>query len=184
MDISNLTNEDRIFIRTIYKEMRTNVETFCTDRDFKLSNAQLFTFLSFCSSALAIASDGVVDNKEVAMLDRISKTIDVNKMVNLELEELMSISPEPADVIINEEFNLRVGSEILYLSKNMTKYEESFIKAIKAMLTFDLSPKRENSLTNSFSKLMDSIIDNNTNKNKTEEMEKLNKIKERIGITQ
>ena len=184
MDIQNLTNEDKIFIRTIYREMRTNVERFCNDREFLLSNAQLFTFLSYCSSALAIASDGEVDNKEIAMLEKISRNIDVNAMVTLELEELMAISPEPDNVIINAEFNLRVGAEILYLSKNMDKYKDDFFNAIKAMLTFDLNPTKENSLTKSFGKLMDSIIENNMNKNKAEEIEKLNKIKKEIGIPQ
>ncbi len=183
MNINNLTNEDKVFIRTIFNEMRNNVKGYLEERDFNLSNPQLFTFLSFSSAALAIASDGDVDEKEIGIIEKISKSIDVRSMVQLDLQEMMSVALEPEGTICNEEFNLRAGSEILYLSKNMKTYEDGFIKAIKAMLTFDLNPGRGNSLTASFTKLMDSIIENNASKNKEEEKKKIEQLKQTLGIT-
>lgn len=182
MDISTLTNEDKVFIRTIFNEMRLGIAQFQKDRDFVLSNPQLFTFLTYCPAALAIASDGNVDVNEIAALERIAKFIDVKKMVNLDLMEFMSVSPEPENIITNEEFNLRVGSEILYLSKNMKKYEADFVKATKALLTFDLNPSKDGSLTKSFSKMMDDIVEHNVSLNKEEEKVKMEKIKVAIGV--
>jgi len=182
MNVSTLTNEDKVFIRTIFNEMRVGIEKFTAERDFVLSNPQLFTFLTYCPAALAIASDGSVDEIEIAALERIAKFIDVKKMVNLDLMEFMSVAPEPVQVITNEEFNLRVGSEILFLSKNMKKYENDFVKAVKALLTFDLNPSKDGSLTKSFSKMMDDIIENNVSKNKEEELNKMAKIKAEIGV--
>lgn len=182
MDIQNLTQEDKVFIRTVFKEMRKNVEDYMKERDFQMTNPQLFTFLSFSAAALAVASDGTVDNQEIAMIEKIARGINVKQMVQIELEEMMAVAFQPEDTMTNEEFNLRVGSEILYLSKNMKTYEGKFLEAIKAMLTFDLNPQREGSLTNSFSQLMDSVVANNASKNKSEEMEKVKKLKESLGI--
>ncbi len=182
MDIINLTQEDKVFIRTIFKEMRSNLEKYMTDRDFIMSNPQIFTFLSFSSAALAIASDGNVDNKEIAIIEKIAQGINVKAMVQMDLQEMMSVAFQPDETMIDAEFNLRAGAEILFLSKNMKAYEEDFMKAIKAMLTFDLNPGRENSLTDSFTKLMDSIIENNSSKNKAEEMKKIEQLKQTLGI--
>lgn len=182
MNVSVLTNEDKIFIRTIFNEMRVGIEKFAKTRNFVLSNPQLFTFLTYCPAAMAIASDGKVDETELAALEKISKCIDVKQMVNLDLLEFMSVAPEPENVITNEEFNIRVGSEILYLSRNMKEFEADFVKATKALLTFDLTPSKDGSLTKSFSKLMDDIIANNVSKNKEEELAKMKKLKAEIGI--
>jgi hypothetical protein len=182
MNVGALTNEDKVFIRTIFNEIRIGIDKFSKEREFNLSNPQLFTFLTYCPAALAIASDGTVDEAEIATLERITKFIDVKKMVNLDLMEFMSIAPEPENVITNEEFNIRVGSEILFLSKNMKKYEADFIKAVKALLTFDLNPSKDGSLTKSFSKLMDEIIENNVSINKEEEMTKMKNLKTTIGV--
>ena len=182
MDIANLTQEDKVFIRTVFNEMRKSVKKYMDDRDFYMSNPQIFTFLSFSSTALAIASDGSVDNKEIAIIEKIARGIDVKFMVQMDLEEMMSVAFQPDNTMINEEFNLRVGAEILFLSKNMKTYEADFINAIKAMLTFDLSPNKDNSLTISFSKLMDSIVENNASKNKAEEMKKIGELKKTLGI--
>lgn len=182
MEIDKLTNEDKIFIRTIFKEIRTKIDKFSKDRDFILSNPQLFTFLTYCPAALAIASDGTVDINEIAALERISRFIDVKTMVNLELMEFMSIASEPENIITNEEFNIRVGSELLFLSRNMKTYENEMLEAVKALLTFDLNPSRDGSLTKTFSKLMNDVIENNVSTNKEAELIKLQKIKSAIGV--
>jgi len=182
MEINALTNEDKIFIKTIFNEMRLNITDFLKSRDFELSNPQLFTFLTYCPASLAIASDGVVDVTEISAIAKITKSIDVNHMVNIELMEFMSIAPEPENCISNEEFNIRVGSEILFLSKNMKTYEAGFLKAVKALLTFDMNPKKEGSMTSTFSKMMDTIIEHNISKEKELQLEKMNKLKATIGI--
>ncbi len=182
MDTANLTSENKVFIRTIFNEMRKNLKKFIEERDFNLSNAQLFTFLSNAPVALAIASDGAVDEQEIATLEKLSKSIDVKATVNLDLMEMMSIAFEPENSITNEEFNLRAGSEILFLAKNFEKFESDFIAALKAMLTFDFNPKKDGSMTSSFIKLMDSMIENNVSKNKDAEMKKMNELKTKIGL--
>ncbi len=182
MDISNLTNEDKIFIRTLFNEMRVSIESFIKDRDFVMSNPQLFTFLSNAPAALAIASDGTVDEQEIAALEKLSRTINVNAAVNLDLMEMMGVALEPEKCITNEEFNIRAGSEILYLARNFAKYETAFVKSLKALLTFDFNPKRDGSLTSSFSKLMDTMIEKNISKNKEAELKKMNELKQKIGM--
>lgn len=183
MDIQNLTQENKVFIRTLYKEMRDATSPFMNDRDFVMSNSQIFAFLSYAPVALAIASDGVVDDNEIAILEKIGKKIDVKQMVNLDLQEMMSVAFEPENPMTNEEFNLRVGSEILFLSRNMKKYEDDFVRALKALLTFDFNPKKEGSMTQNFSKLMDSVIENNVGKDKENELKNLQAFKQKIGIT-
>ncbi len=182
MEISKLTNENKIFIRTIFNEMREQTNCFASDRDFVMSNAQLFTFLSNTPASLAIASDGTVDTQEIASLEKLSRSIDVYITVNMELLEMMSIAFEPENAMSNEEFNMRIGSELLYLSRNMKKYEDNFVAAIKAFLTFDFNPGQDGSLTSSFSMLMNKMIENNVSKNKDAEMKKMNEFKTKIGI--
>jgi len=182
MEINALENEDRVFIKTIFNEMRTQINNFSKDRDFILSNAQLFTFLTYSPLAIAIASDGVVDSVEIVAIEKITKTIDVNSMVDLNLMEFMAVATEPDNCIVNEEFNIRVGSEILFLCRNMKTYEESFLKAVKALLVFDLTPKKDGSMTSTFSKMMDSIIENNLSKEKDAQLEKMKKLKIELGI--
>ncbi len=182
MNMSDLTNEDKVFIRTIFNEMRKSIQNFITERDFNLSNAQLFAFLSNSPAALAIASDGAVDEKEIAGIEKLSKGIDIGSSVNLDLMEMMAVAFEPDNCITNEEFNIRVGSEILFLAKNFKKYESEFVNALKAMLTFDMNPKRDGSLSSSFSKLMDTMIENNVSKDKEAEMKKMKELKMKIGI--
>lgn len=182
MNINKLTNENKVFIRTLFNEMRKNLNNFISERDFNMSNSQLFTFLSNAPAALAIASDGVVDVEEIASLEKLSRSIDVYVTVNMDLLEMMSIAFEPDNCMTNEEFNLRVGSELLFLSRNMKKYEDDFINAIKTLLTFDFNPEKDGSLTASFSKLMDNIIDNNVSKDKVSELKKMNEFKSKLGI--
>ncbi len=174
--------EDILFIKNTFKEMRNKTEKFSKDRNFIMSNPQLFTFLYNASVTLAIASDGVVDQTEIAIIEKLARSIDVNKTVNINLIEVMSIAPEPENCMTNEEFNLRVGSELLYLSRNMEKYERDLIEGIKAFLKFDKNPEKDGSLTATLEKLMDFVIENNTGRNKEKEMLKIKEYKKRIGI--
>ena len=183
MDINELSNENKVFIRTVFKEMRDQTNNFVTDRDFIMSNAQLFTFLSNAPAALAIASDGIVDTEEISALEKLARSIDVYITVNMELLEMMSVAFEPEECMTNEEFNIRVGSELLFLARNFSRYENDFIEAVKALLTFDFSPGSDGSLTSSFSMLMNSMIENNISKNKEDEMKKMNEFKQKIGIS-
>jgi len=182
MNISELSNENKVFIRTIFNEMREKTKTFSTVRDFNMSNSQLFTFLSNAPAALAIASDGIVDVEEIATLEKLSRSIDVYVTVNMDLLEMMSVAFEPENCMSNEEFNMRVGSELLYLSRNMQKYEADFVDAMSALLTFDFNPEKDGSLTSSFSMLMDTMVKNNVSKDKEAEMKKMNELKVKIGI--
>lgn len=182
MNITKLTNEQKVFIRTIFREMRLSINKFMEQQEFVLSNSQLFTFLSYVPASLAIASDGTVDESEIASIEKLSKSIDVNSVVNIDLMEMMAIAFEPENCITNEEFNIRAGSEILFLARNCEDYEDDFIKALKALLTFDFNPKKEGSLTSSFGLLMDSMIENNISKNKDAEKKKIQEIKQSLGI--
>ncbi len=182
MNISELSNENKVFIRTIFNEMREKTKTFSAVRDFNMSNSQLFTFLSNAPAALAIASDGTVDVEEIASLEKLSRSIDVYVTVNMDLLEMMAIAFEPENCMSNEEFNMRVGSELLYLSRNMGKFENDFVEAMKALLTFDFSPKEDGSLTSSFSMLMDTMVKNNVSKDKDAEIKKMNEFKVKIEI--
>jgi len=110
-------------------------------------------FLSNAPAALAIASDGTIDVQEIAALEKLSKGIDLKSTVNLDLMEMMAVAFEPENCITNEEFNIRAGAEILFIAKNFEKYESAFVKSLKAMLTFDMNPKRDGSLSSSFSNL-------------------------------
>ena len=182
MNIAELSNENKVFIRTIFKEMRLGIENFLSERDFVLSNSQLFTFLSNAPAAFAIACDGVVDESEIASLEKISKAIDVKTSVSMELSEMMSIAFEPENSITNEEFNIRAGNELLFLARNAEKHEDAFVKALKAMLTFDFNPKADGSMTSSFVNLMNTMVEKNGSKDKEKEIKKLAELKEKIGI--
>ncbi len=182
MDINKLTQENKKFIRTIFNEMRKKTNSFSIVRDFNMSNAQIFTFLSIAPAAFAAASDNVLDNNEIAKIEKLSRMIDVNSTVNLELMEMMSIAPEPENIMSNEEFNIRAGAELLYLARNLKKFEDDFISALKTLLIFDQNPNKPGSLTSSFIHLMDSMVKNNLSKNKGAEMIKLKEFKTRIGL--
>ncbi len=177
-----LTNENRVKIRTIFKEIRTNLDAYMGARNFVMSNAQVFTFLSYSPAVLAIASDGEVDEQEIASLERLAKTIDVKAAVNMDLQEMLAVAFEPDEPMTNEEFNLRAGAELLYLSRNAGTYENSIIAALKALLVFDMNPSAAGSLTSSFSALMDSMIKNNKSANKEAELKKINEIKATLGM--
>jgi len=180
--IENLTAEDKQFIRTVFHEMRKSAQAFMDERNFVMSNPQLFAFLSNAPSAFAIAGDGAVDAMEIAILERLAKVIDVKVYVSLELMEMMSVAAEPENVMCNEEFNLRVGSELLFLARNADRFEANFVSALKAMLAFDLNPNADGSMTKSFNALMDNTIKHNKSTNKDAETAKLNRFKAQIGI--
>jgi len=182
MNIENLSNEDKIFIRTIFSEMRKSTQAYMDARDFSMSNAQLFAFLSNTPAAFAIAGDGTVDENEISILERMCKVIDIKSMVNIELHETMAVAFEPEYVMTNEEFNLRVGSELLFLARHAAEYEKTFISALKAMLTFDLNPKADGSMSSTFVALMDSMIMNNKSINKAAEKAKLDAFKSELGL--
>ncbi len=182
MDTQKISPEEIQTIRSNFKEIREKLEPFIQDRNFKLSNPQIFTFLTFAPAALAIASDGTVDDSEVAMLEKINRGIKVESMVDLNLYELMSYASEPEDCMLNEEFDMRAGSELLYLSRNMEKYRDDFIEALKILLKFDKRPDAEGSMTKSFVDLMNSVVDNNMSENKEVEKQKMDKLLERLDL--
>ncbi len=177
-----ITPEERQFMISVFKDIRTNLETYMTERSFLMSNAQLFAFLMFTPNALAIASDGQVDETEIAALEKISRNIDVRQIVNLNLLEMMAYAFEPEGCMTNEEFNLRAGAELLFLSRNMAKFETHYLAAVKTWLKFDSNPKRDGSMTGTFVKMMDTIVEKNLSKNKDEERKKLDEIKAKLEI--
>ncbi len=180
--VENLSAEDKKFIRTVFNEMRRASKSYSEERGFEMSNAQLFAFLSYAPSAFAIAGDGAVDEHELAVLEKLARIIDVKAYVNIELQEMMSVAFEPEQIMTNEEFNLRIGSELLFLARNADRFEADFASALKAMMAFDINPDADGSMTKSFVALMDSTIKNNKSKNKDLETKKLNDFKAKIGI--
>ncbi len=174
--------EDVLLIKNAFKEMRNKTERFSKDREFIMSNPQLFTFLYNIPATLSIASDGIVDETEIAIIEKLARSIDVNKTVSLNLAEIMSIAGEPDECMTNEEFNLRIGSELLFISRNMQKYERDFIEGVKALLKFDKNPEKDGSLTSTLEKLMNFVIEHNAGKNKEKELQKVKEYKKRVGI--
>jgi len=179
---NQVSQEERVFIRTVFNEIRAALETYQNDRAFVMSNAQLFAYLTYSPVALAIASDGTVDEKEMVALEKIVRNINVSSIVNFELMERLSYAIEPERCILNEEFNIRAGAELLYLCRNMPKYEAKFVEALKALLKFDYDPKRDDSMTKRFVKMMDAIIEGNISQNKEEEMRKMKELQQQLGI--
>jgi len=182
MDATIITPEERTQIVQVFGELRQFLTPYMTDRDFKMSNAQTFTFLIYAPVCLAVASDREVDEQEIKLLDKITHNIDVNTAVNLELMEVIAIAPEPSELMLNEEFNMRVDAELLFLSRNIDKYEEAIINSVKTMLKMDKNPDAETSLKNTFSKWFEFVIEKNSSKNKDIELEKIKKYKEKIGL--
>jgi len=179
--MNNLKSEIQL-IKEFFSQMRNELNTFMHNRQFQMSNAQIFTFLTNAPAALAIACDGTVDESEMSALEQLARSINVAAMVNINLLELFSHAAEPADCMLNEEFNLRVGSELLFLARNIKAYEKNIVQAVKVLLKFDSQPAAENSMTNSLKKLMQTLVNNNLNTNKEEEHRKLSDIYKRLGI--
>lgn len=182
MNGNELSPDEKAFVRGNFKAIRESLTPYFNDRGVVFSNPQIFTFLSFSPAALAIASDGQVDDMERASLKQIAKTMNVDNMVNLELMEVLAFAPEPENCITNEKFNEKAEEELLYLSENMEKYKEDFMDALKKFLQFDRNPEHETSMTNSFVTLMNSIIENNTSENKEEELAKMADLQKELGI--
>ncbi len=112
---------------------------------------------------------------------KIARSIDANAL-DLNLVELLSFAPEPMGVILNEEFNLKIGCELLYISRNMDKYENDFIQAVKLLLKFDKNPQADTSMTKTFSRFMDQIIESSLALDKEKELAKVQSFKQRLGI--
>lgn len=182
MEAITLTSEEKMLVIDIFKSLRMYLSPFMEDRDFVMSNPQIFTFLMYAPVSMAIASDGVVDEKEIRLLDKITKEIDVNTAVNLDLMEVLAMATEPAEILLNEEFNMRVDSELLYLSRNMDKYEDDILKATKELMKLDKNPGSATSLKSTFSKWFEFVIESNAGRNKEEELKKVKKYKEKIGL--
>ncbi|MCK5536726.1 MAG: hypothetical protein KAI79_07855 [Bacteroidales bacterium] len=171
-----------LLVKEIFKELRNLLKEYSTERNFTMSNAQSFTFLSYVPNSLAIASDREIDNSELNALQNIAIAINVDTMVNLDLMEMLAFAPEPDNVMSNQEFNIRAGAELLFIAQNMDKYEKLFVQAVKTFLKFDKNPESDGSLSKSFVTMMDSLTKNNRSKNKEEETIKLNAIKKELGL--
>jgi hypothetical protein len=176
------TQNDVQLVKEIFKELRLHLKNYIQERNFVLSNAQMFTFLSYLPNALAIASDRVIDNSELNALQNIAIAINVDTMVNLDLMEVLAIAPEPDGIMSNQEFNIRAGAELLYIAQNMDIFEKTFLSAVKTFLKFDRHPEHDTSLSKSFAAMMDGLIKNNRSINKLEEKRKLDSIKTELGL--
>jgi len=176
------TQNDVQLVKEIFKELRLQLKNYTQERNFVMSNAQMFTFLSYAPNALAIASDGVIDENELNALQNIAIAINVDAMVNLDLMEMLALAAEPEGIMSNQEFNIRAGAELLFIAQNMAKYEKTFITAVKTFLKFDRHPEQDTSLSKSFVAMMDGLIKNNRSINKVEENRKLDSIKSELGL--
>ena len=182
MDAATLTVEERKLVAEIFSNLRSQLNNYMTNRKFLMSNPQIFTFLTYAPVCLAIASDRNVDENEIRLLSKISQNIDVNKMVNLDLMEVLAIATEPSETMLNEEFNMRVDAELLFLSRNIDDYEEEIIEAVKTLLKLDKEPTAPSSLTVTFSNWFEYVVKENANRNDAEELVKVAKYKEKIGL--
>jgi hypothetical protein len=178
MDAKN----DVLLVKEIFKELRSLLKPYSTERNFVMSNAQLFTFLSYVPNSLAIASDRMIDESELNALQNIAIGINVDNMVNLELMEVLAYAAEAENVMTNQEFNIRAGAELLFIAQNMDKYEDILIQAVKTFLKFDRNPEGVGSLSKNFVMMMDSLVENNRSIDKEEEARKLNIIKQGLGL--
>lgn len=181
METIAITPEAVEEVKKIYPQIRSHLEKYMKDRNFTMSNSQIFIFLTYVPSALAISADKKVDEKELKILDKIARSIDANAL-DLNLVELLSFAPEPMGVILNEEFNLKIGCELLYISRNMDKYENDFIQAVKLLLKFDKNPQADTSMTKTFSRFMDQIIESSLALDKEKELAKVQSFKQKLGI--
>lgn len=175
-------NHEIKMVREVFKEIRSQLDNYMEARNFVMSNAQLFTFLSYVPNAMAIASDGMVDEKEMQALESISRMIDVKSMVNMEMMEFLAAAAEPMEMMTNEEFNIRAGGELLFISHNMKNYEDVFTNSVKSLLKFDSDPSREGSLTKSFKSMMDNVIKSNRAVDKESELAKLKVLQQKLGV--
>jgi flagellin-specific chaperone FliS len=182
MEGNIITQEEVAKMANIFKEIRQYLDKYMSDRDFKMSNPQMFTFLMYAPVAFAIASDRNVDAKEIRLLDKITKDIDVENVVNIDLMELLTAAPEPSDIMLNEEFNMRIDAEMLYLSRNIDKYEDDIINALKKFLELDKNPESETSLSKTMSMWFDYVIEHNAGRDKEKELQKVAEYKKRIGL--
>ncbi len=182
MDAYTLSPEEKKQLILVFGNLRQNLSSYMQDRKFIMSNAQIFTFLMYAPVCLAIASDREVDEQEIRLLSKITSNIDVNSAVNLDLMEVIAIAPEPSNTMLNEEFNMRVDAELLYLSRNIDKYEDDIITAVKTMLKLDKNPDAETSLKNTFNMWFESIVKQNAGRNKEAELEKIKVYKDKIGL--
>ena len=182
MDATTLSVEERKLVAEIFSNLRSQLNNYMVNRDFKMSNPQIFTFLTYAPVCLAIASDRTVDENEIRLLSKITQNIDVNEMVNLDLMEVIAIAPEPSETMLNEEFNMRVDSELLFLSRNIDVYEEEVIEAVKSLLKLDNDPTSPSSLTVTFSNWFEYVVKENANRNDEEELVKVAKYKEKLGL--
>jgi len=168
-------------VHKIFSQIRSLLSNYMNERAFIMSNSQIFIFLTYIPTVLAISADKKVDEKELKILDKIAKSIDANSL-DLNLLEVLSFAPEPQNVMLNEEFNLRIGTELLHIARNMKKYEKVFIDAVKLLLKFDKNPQAETSMTKTFSRLMDQIVEISLALDKEEEKQKVNEFKKKLGI--
>ncbi len=181
METYHINNQSIEKVEQLYPSIRQHLDKYMDERQFLMSNAQIFVFLTYVPVALAISADKKVDEKELQILDSMARKIDANAL-DLNLVELLSFAPEPMNVMLNEEFNLRIGAELLHISRNMDKYEEDFIQAVKALLQFDEHPEQETSMTKTFSRFMDTVLETSLAKNKQKEKAKIQDFKKRLGI--
>ncbi len=181
MESITITQEAIEEVQKLYPQIRSHLDKYMHDREFLMSNSQIFIFLTYVPTALAISADKKVDEKELKILDQIAKSIDANAL-DLNLVELLSFASEPVGVMLNEEFNLRIGCELLFISQNMEKYEDDFIEAVKLLLKFDKTPEADTSMTKTFSRFMDQIIESSLALDKQEELARVQSFKKRLGI--
>ncbi len=73
METIAITPEAVEEVKKIYPQIRSHLEKYMKDRNFTMSNSQIFIFLTYVPSALAISADKKVDEKELKILDKNSQ---------------------------------------------------------------------------------------------------------------
>lgn len=165
-----------------FSQIRLQLSKYMSERNFNMSNAQIFAFLLYSPLCLAIASDKVVDEQELKLLEKITKNVDVNKIVSVELFEILTAIPEPQNTIFNEEFNMRIDAELLHIARNIDQYEQDIIQSAKYFLSLSNDPTAATSIAQIYSKWFDFILLNSHSRQKEAEKLKIKEYKEKLGL--
>ncbi|MEM4134461.1 MAG: hypothetical protein QXV73_04620 [Candidatus Micrarchaeia archaeon] len=175
-----VTSEELSVLQEKMTQIRQILQPYMEQRDFRMSNPQLFVFLMYAPLALAISSDGVVDQNELAILEKVCKYIDVKQIISIDLFDLLTKIGEPQEVMTNEEFNMRIDSELLYLARNFSKYEKIIIDAAKKFLSISKDPTSGTSLHSYYNKWFDFITSQSVSKTKAKERQKIEQYKKKL----
>lgn len=165
-----------------FSQIRLQLSQYMNERNFNMSNAQIFAFLLYSPLCLAISCDRVIDEQELKLLEKITKNVDVKKLVSVELFEVLTAIPEPQNTMFNEEFNMRIDAELLHIARNIAQYEQDIMQSARYFLSLSNDPTAATSIAQIYSKWFDFILSNSVSKQKDTEKLKIKEYKDKLGL--